>query len=395
MDQTALKRAAAPARQDAITILFPGDGRKQRMHDAEAGRCPKEFFYGTLELAARGIALRYADTRRDPDGFVANARLLVERARNRVSRFGLSRQRVAALKSEIEAAGLAISFTDGFSLSMGRYRELLGGRAVLVGGFQGLADMPDEVAPPFRSWARAQIRKGVSGLDHLFFLGEADRQEAIRRFEIPERKTSLLLFGVDTDFWCPGGGEPADRVLSVGSDPKRDYATLLAAPVSVPLRILTRLNLKAPRGRADIEIIRGSYHNVAVTDTVLRDLYREAAIVVVPVRDVFQPSGCSVTLQAMACGKPVVLSRIKGLWDPDVFVSGENCLLVEPENPRALAEAISDLRRDPALRKRMGDAARATAARSFALQRMNESLAALVERCGPGEAVRRGRAIGA
>lgn len=298
-----------------------------------------------------------------------------------MSGFVLSRQRVAALKSEIDHAGLAISFTDGFSLSLGRHRELLGGGTVLAGGFHGLSDMPDEVAPFFRSWARAQIHKAVLGLDHLFFFGEADRKEAIRRFAIPEKKTSLFLFGVDTDFWCPGGAKPADYILSVGSDPKRDYATLLSAPVSAPLRIITRLNLKVPQGRTDVEIIRGSYHNVAVTDTVLRDLYREAAIVAVPVRDVFQPSGYSVTLQAMACGKPVVLSRIKGLWDPEVFISGENCVLVEPENPRAMGDAIAHLRADPTLRNKIGEAARATAVRSFALQRMNDSLTALVERC--------------
>jgi glycosyltransferase involved in cell wall biosynthesis len=376
----ALKCEAAAAESKGITILFPGAGRNRRLQETEAGQSPREFFYGALELAAQGIALRYADTRQDPDTILANARLWAERARNRVSGFGLSRQRVAALKSEIDDARLAISFTDGFSLSLGRHRELLGGGTVLAGGFHGLADMPDEVAPPFRPWARAQIRKSIAGLDHLFFFGEADRQEAIRRFEIPEKKTSLFRFGVDTDFWCPESKEPADYVLSVGSDPKRDYATLLSAPVSA-LRIITRLNLKAPQGRTDVEIIRGSYHNVAVTDTVLRNLYREAAIVAVPVRDVFQPSGYSVTLQAMACGKAVVLSRIKGLWDPYVFVSGENCVLVEPENSQALGDAIAHLRANLALRNKIGEAARATAVRSFTLQRMNDSLAALVERC--------------
>ncbi|MFZ0695101.1 MAG: glycosyltransferase family 4 protein [Alphaproteobacteria bacterium] len=372
---------AAPAPLGPIAILFPSAGRKSRLHDVEAGLCPKEFFYGALNLSARGTVLRYADTRQDPDTILANARLWAERARNRLSGFGLSQQRVAALKSEIDDTRLAVSFTDGFSLSLGRYRHLLGGGTVLAGGFHGLSDVPDEVAPPVRSWARAQIRQAVLGLDHLFFFGEADRQEAIRRFQIPEQKTSLFLFGVDTDFWCPGKEEPADYVLSVGSDPKRDYATLLAASIEAPLRIITRLGLQLPKNRGDVEIIRGSYHNVAVTDTVLRDLYREAAIVVVPVRNVFQPSGYSVTLQAMACGKPVVLSRIKGLWDPEAFVSGENCVLVEPENPRALADAIAQLRADPAFRNKIGAAARATAVRFFALQRMNDSLAALVERC--------------
>lgn len=371
----------APTAQKPVTILFPSAGRRTRIKDATAGRYPKEFFYGALDLAAQGADVRYADTRRDPEGFIANMRLRAERARNRISGFGLSRQRVAALRSEINEAGLAISFTDGFSLSLGCHRDLLQSGTILVGGFHGLADMPDEVAPPFRAWVRVQIQKAAEGLDHLFFFGEADRQESIYRFQIPEPKTSLFHFGVDTDFWCPQGDQAIECVLSVGSDPKRDYATLLAAPISLPLRIITRLNLKAPRRCTNVEIIRSNYHNAAVTDTVLRDLYREASIVVVPVRDVFQPSGYSVALQAMACGRPVVLSRIKGLWDPEVFVSGENCLLIEPGNPRALAEGVARLRSDSALRRRMGEAARNTAIQSFSLQRMNESLAALADRC--------------
>lgn len=375
------RSAVGPGSADEIVVLFPAAGRKRRLVEAGEGAYPREFFYGALDLAGQGMTVRYADTRRAPDGALGRAHLLYERARNRVSGFGLSRQRVAALRGEITGAALAISFTDGFSLSLGRHRGLLAPGTRLVGGFHGLADMPNEVAAPFRPWAHSQIRKGVAGLDHLFFFGEADRREAIRRFAIPEGKTSLFLFGVDTDFWHPGGTEVKDHVLSVGSDPKRDYTTLLAAPVPCPIHIVTRLKVEVPAGRPDVEIIRGSYHQVAVTDRVLRDLYREAAIVVVPLRDVFQPTGYSATLQAMACGKAVILSRIKGLWDPELFVSGENCLLVEPGNPRALAEQIMWLRADSASRRRLGAAARATAERFFALPRMNDSLATLVTQC--------------
>ena len=47
-----------------------------------------------------------------------------------------------------------------------------------------------------------------------------------------------------------------------------------------------------------------------------------------------QPSGQSVTLQASACARPVVLSRTRGLWDPDRLRDGENVLLVPPGRPR-------------------------------------------------------------
>ena len=47
----------------------------------------------------------------------------------------------------------------------------------------------------------------------------------------------------------------------------------------------------------------------------IRELYQDA-FAIIPLKDVFQPSGYSVTLQAMACGKPVVLTKTKGLWAP-------------------------------------------------------------------------------
>jgi glycosyltransferase involved in cell wall biosynthesis len=114
-------------------------------------------------------------------------------------------------------------------------------------------------------------------------------------------------------------------------------------------------------------------------------MYRRADVVAVPLKDVWQPTGYSVTLQAMACGKAVVLSNIKGLWDPEVFRSGENCILVEPGNPAALGTALEQLHADPALRQIIGAAARQTAVEAFALSRMNRSIRELVEtvRLGP------------
>jgi glycosyltransferase involved in cell wall biosynthesis len=53
----------------------------------------------------------------------------------------------------------------------------------------------------------------------------------------------------------------------------------------------------------------------------------------------------------MACGKAVVTSRIPGL---EIVEEGETGLLVDPENPRALADGIIELLLDPQKRARMG-----------------------------------------
>ena len=92
----------------------------------------------------------------------------------------------------------------------------------------------------------------------------------------------------------------------------------------------------------------------------MREAFRSAAVVVVPVKDVPQPSGQSVTLQASACGRPVVLTRTRGLWDPEALRDGENVLLVPPADPDALAEAVNRVLADPSTAESLGRSARAT-----------------------------------
>lgn len=67
----------------------------------------------------------------------------------------------------------------------------------------------------------------------------------------------------------------------------------------------------------------------------------------------------NVILEAMEAGKPVVASRIGGI--PDVVNDGETGLLVPPNDPDALANAMKSLVEDAELRHRLGTNARARA----------------------------------
>ena len=144
-------------------------------------------------------------------------------------------------------------------------------------------------------------------------------------------------------------------MLAIGNDSRRDYATLLAAApqIPAPIRIVTRLVLPEPLP-PNVTVIRGSWHDRALSDADIRDLYRRAACVVTPLHDTLQPSGQSVTLQAMACETPVVLTRTSGLWNPAALRDGENVRLVPPARPRALSDAVSALLIDRAEAARIG-----------------------------------------
>jgi glycosyltransferase involved in cell wall biosynthesis len=62
-----------------------------------------------------------------------------------------------------------------------------------------------------------------------------------------------------------------------------------------------------------------------------------------------------VIVEAMALGLPVVATTVGGI--PDVVADGECGRLVEPEDVGALAAALIELGRDPALRRKLGEAA--------------------------------------
>ena len=83
-------------------------------------------------------------------------------------------------------------------------------------------------------------------------------------------------------------------------------------------------------------------------------------------------------LDAMACGKPIVATRAGGM--PEVVLDGETGILVEPRDDAAMADAIVELLRDQALRRRMGAAGEARVREEFSAERMVQETLALYER---------------
>jgi len=66
-----------------------------------------------------------------------------------------------------------------------------------------------------------------------------------------------------------------------------------------------------------------------------------------------------VNMEAMASGKAIVATSVGGV--PEIVRDGENGMLVPPDDPQALADAINRLLDDDPLRRRLGQAGRARA----------------------------------
>lgn len=98
------------------------------------------------------------------------------------------------------------------------------------------------------------------------------------------------------------------------------------------------------------------------TRTDVLDLLQHASAFVLPSRWEGLPNAL---LEAMACGLPCVATRVSG--SEDVVVDGVNGLLVEPEEPQALAEALRSLLLETELTRRLCREARTTMLQGYQL----------------------------
>jgi len=118
-------------------------------------------------------------------------------------------------------------------------------------------------------------------------------------------------------------------------------------------------------------------------DAELAALYHAADLFIMPSRDMNGKSreGLGLTyLEAGLCGLPAIGSRSGGV--PDAIVDGETGLLVNPEDPAQIADAIIRLISDEALAQRLGQNARRRVLDDFTWERVAERFQAALSRWG-------------
>jgi glycosyltransferase involved in cell wall biosynthesis len=128
--------------------------------------------------------------------------------------------------------------------------------------------------------------------------------------------------------------------------------------------------LAAALGVEDRVVFRG-----ACSPDEVGEAYAHCSAVAVPCRiatDGDRDGLPVVLIEAMGRGLPVVSTSIIGI--PELVRDGENGLLVPPDDPDALAEALSRLRRDRALADRLGRQAARTIEREHRPDLASEEL---------------------
>ncbi len=210
--------------------------------------------------------------------------------------------------------------------------------------------------------------------------------DALRRFLVdgvglPERKVEVVHYGLDDlpPAWGDAGDVPlpagARVLLCVGrlADQKGvDVAVRAVAHVRerVPEAVLVVLG-EGPE-RARLEALAGDGVQLPGRVGDVAAWYRRADVLVHPAR--WEGFGLAL-LEAMLAGKPVVATRVSSA--PEIVVDGETGLLVPPDDPQALAEALLALLGDPARAAALGAAGLARARSEFSVERMADRTVAV------------------
>ena len=194
---------------------------------------------------------------------------------------------------------------------------------------------------------------------------------------------TFLPFAVDPAYFKPLPERPVDvDVVSIGADPRRDFALLVAFAGRNPgrrVRIVTTADQASALGRVppNVELERD------VPFGEVRDRLASGRVVALPVKDNSYSGATTVLLQAMAMGKPVVVSRTRAIETGYDLVDGENCRLVPPGDAAAFEQALTALLSDDATAAAIGERARRTA-ETFSWERYAESLEGILRAAAEG-----------
>jgi glycogen synthase len=259
---------------------------------------------------------------------------------------------------------------------------------------------------PLRPWKREQLgtgydasawveRQALEQADAVIAVSDAARRDVLDHFDVDPARVYVVHNGIDVVAFSPDPGRDAlaryqvdsaaPYVLFVGRvtrqkgimtlvnaiphlDPRIGVVMAAGQPDTPELAAEVQAGVAEARAADPTRAIR--LIPEVLDRTSLRQLYTHAAVFACP--SVYEPFGIT-NLEAMACGAPVVATRVGGI--PEVVVHGRTGLLVDvPADgltdgdaavAEALAAAINQLVGDPARRTAMGEAGRQRTVEDF------------------------------
>jgi D-inositol-3-phosphate glycosyltransferase len=281
----------------------------------------------------------------------------------------------------------------------------------------GVTKLREQGAADTSPVGRIEVEKGVvRSVDRLIAQCPAERDELLADYGARADQIALIPSAVDIDRFRPVDKQVARRTLGIDPAaeiivyvgrlvPRKDVRNVVHAlarlkarrsasgSITIPTLVIVGGDTEQPNPVAtpEIGVLRSLAVELDVVDQVrfagrkqpdeLHLWYAGADVAVTT--PWYEPFGLT-PLEAMACGVPVIGSRVGGI--AFTIADGETGYLVPPRDPEVLSFRLDDVLRDPERRQRMGQAGRARVLRSFTWQQVAARTAALYDELLAGDA---------
>ena len=388
-----------------LLYVFTG-GRTSRLRATRAGEeAPKEFLFGIPYLEGRGHEIDLVELpdlvpdRHSPafqalerenvrlqqvTGFTSTSHLFVG-AIDRLNAYDA----IVAVGDSI-ALGLSRFVRDGslrppmFAICM-KMLQRYPAEAASDPWPDRLEEVPREL---YYRFATARYRERRRWYRELLECSRAVLYFARSEFDMTRQmfpdlasRARLCTQCVDTDFWRPGAGRgtAGGPIVFMGNDRGRDVELVrtIASRLSRHRFVFVTNRIPPDDLSPNVTLRQGDWKTAVISDVEVREILRDSALVILPFKTSGLDTLTSVALQAMACGKTVVVSRTTGLWEPE-FVDRENVCFIREPGPDEWCRTIDALMDDAAERARIGANARALIERQNNATVLGKTMEAIV-----------------
>ncbi|NHN57166.1 glycosyltransferase family 4 protein [Calidifontibacter sp. DB0510] len=228
----------------------------------------------------------------------------------------------------------------------------------------------------------AMQRRVARECPHVLTVSEGSARDLVDDFGLRRERISVVPVGVDVDtFRPPVAPRVPGRLVTIASAdvPLKGLPVLIDALAVMPpttwseLVVVGTPSERTNKALADRGLLDRVTFRTGISDVELAELIGSAQALVVP--SLYE--GFSLpAVEALACGTPLVASRVGALPD---LVGDDAGRLVAPGDPQGLAQALIDTLADPAGAELAGLAGRRRAVATYSWRAVASATAALYE----------------